>query len=303
MNEQEISAFVEDANNGFEQKGPYALHCLAACVFLIVMVEQFHTRFRTQSNTLLLFLAIVIAQGLARALSVQFLCSLFPPWLGELGSAVLGFTDLYMSFKWITLFQTVCYFLWSLFSFLWYTSTTIPWGAVGRRVFKCGCDVCSSLDCPPTYSMWLEMSVLALIVFLACVFYENVFKLLCEIAIRVRFWWLVVGWVVVPFLINCTHDNTKWCGQTLKKFMTDITPVLADILSPMAAQSTTPASTALGVSPAPTAPGASPAPTGPLDAAELLKKTNKELQEMLAARGLSKSGVKMPLVNRLLAPP
>jgi hypothetical protein len=295
MNEQEISTFVEDANNGFEQKGPYALHCLAACVVLIVVVEQFHTRFRTLSNSMLLFLAIVIAQGLARALSVQFLCSLFPPWLREMGSAVADFTDMYVLIKWSVLIETVC----SLCS-LWYKSATIPWGAVGRRVFKCGCDVCSSLDCHPTYSMWLEMSVLALLVFLACVFYENVFHLLCEIAIRVRFWWLVVGWVVVPFLINSTHGNTKWCGQTLKKFMTDITPVLADILSPMAAQSTTPASTG---SPTPTAPGASPAPAGPLDAAELLKKTNKELQEMLAARGLSKSGVKMILVNRLLAPP
>jgi hypothetical protein len=301
MNEQEISRFVEDANNGFEQKGPYALHCLAACVVLILMVEQFHTRFRTQSNTLLLFLAIVIAQGLARALSVQVLCSLFPPWLCELGSAVADATDIYLSIKWSVLIQTVCCFLWFLCYFLWYKGATISWGAVGRRVLRCGCDVCSSLDSPPTYSMWREMSVLVLLVFLACVFYENVFHLLCEIAIRVRFLWLLVRWVVVPLLTSCTHANTKWCGENLKKWMTDNTPVFADILSAMAAQSTTPASTA---PPARTAPGASPAPTGPLDGAELLKKTTKELQAMLLAKGLSKYAPnKSILVNRLLAAP
>lgn len=311
MKEQEISRFVEDANNGFEQKSPYALHCLAACVGLIVLVEQFRTRSRTQSNTLLLFLAIVIAQGLARTLSVQVSCSLFPPWLCEYGSAVADATHMYQWIMNLVLIQTVCSFMWSLCSFLWSKDTTIDWGVVGRRVLQCGCDICSSLDRPPTYSMWLEMSVLTLLVFLACVFYENVFHLLYQTAIRFRFVWLFFHWLVVPAMINCTHGNTKWCGENLKKCMT----VLADVLSTMATPSTTPAPilgapAAPAAPPAPGAPGASaapgapPAPTAPLDGAELLKKSKKELQAMLAAKGLPQHAQnKTVLVNRILAAP
>ena len=295
--DEEVARFAEEANNGFAQKSPYAAHVFVVCVFLIILIEQVHTRSRTQSNTLLLFLAIVIAQVLARGVPVQAFCSCFPDWLCDYGGVGAGLMRLVPGLVFPVWFCTMCSCTYAL------KNTKVDWRRnVMQRAWNTGLSLDMFTTTPPTESMLPQMSLLMLLVFLTCAFYEHAFRFLYLTATFLRFVWLCLHWAVVPLMIKC--KETKPLGELVENCMRSCSSELADVLSAVAA-SDAPATTIPPPGPpGPAGPPGPPGHPGALDGGELMKNTAKELKAMLVAKGLSPNGPnKAVLVNRLLAAP
>jgi len=294
--EAEISTFTEHAIQGFAQTCPYAPYFLVACALAIVWVEH-GTRSHTPSNALLVFLAIAIPTVLARRVSLQVLLSWFPRYTRDALVIAGGVAELWPAYLvacciWVEVPLTFVYAL---------KDTQIDWLALACKLLQFGWRGCASLcRTSPTESMLPQMGLLMLLVFVATVLYENAFGLLYETAIFLRFVWLVLHWLVVPRMIKCS--KTKEIAEAVKDWMATCPSKLAGMLCSMAGSAGSDAAAA-GTPPPPTSASAGSAlPPVALDGTALLKLTNDELRAMLAARGLSKSGAKHALVNRLVTP-
>lgn len=293
--EAEISNFTEHAIQGFAQTCPYAPCFLVACALAIVWVEHAaSTRSHTPSNALLVFLAIAIPTVLARRASLQVLLSWLPLYTRDALVIAGGVAELWPAYLvacciWVEVPLTFVYSL---------KDTQIDWLALACKLLQFGWGgVVSLCRTSPTESMLPQMGLLMLLVFVATVLYENAFGLLYETAVFLRFFWLVLRWLVVPRMIKCS--KTKEIAEAVKDWMATCPSKLAGMLCTMAGSD----AAAAGTPPPPTSASAGSAlPPVALDGTALLKLTNDELKAMLAARGLSKSGVKSALVNRLLTP-
>ena len=302
--DEEAARFAEAGNRGFAQPSPYVLHVFVVCVGLVFLIEV-HTRSRTQSNTMLLFLAIAIAHVSARRVSVHALCGCLPGWLCDYGGVGAALMQVVPWLAFPVWSYTMCSFAYAAWK-----DTKTDWRAVLQRAWDVGSSLGRFTAAPSTESMLPQMSLLMLLVFVACVFYEHVVLFLYLTATFLRIVWLSLVWAVVPLMIKCTH--TKWCGQQIKDFMRSCASEWADVLSAVAASPAPATHTPTTAGPPPGTPGppgplGPPGPPGPpaaLDGMELMTNTRKELQAMLLAKGLSQHGqTKAILVNRLLAAP
>ena len=289
--EAEISKFTEEAMQGFAQTGLYVPYFLAACALAIVWVEHpASTRSHTPSNALLVFLAIAIPTVLARRVSLEVVRSCIPRIALVIAEAVAQLWPAYII--------TPCIWVEGFLSFVYsMTDTKIEWLALACKLVQCGCGGCASLcRTTRTESMLPQMVLLMLLVFVATVLYENAFVFLYQTAISLRFVWLCLRWLVVPRMLKCSM--TKELAEAVKERMATCPSRLTDMLCTIAG----PGPAAAAAPPPTPASAGSALPPVALDGTALMKLKNAELSAMLAARGLSKSGTKQALVNRLLSP-